>query len=352
MEKLKKLLRNIRYAPGFNKRVAEIGFFNTVREWIKYYKRYSKLPKIINKNSPFKYKLFVWHNYLRIVYYMPDISKEKVPKIVPKYFAKNILADKTNPMSEKFKLVNKIEFYRILEANKIPYPKLYFYSYGGRYYSINGEKIKKLDNYFGQKMFVKDIDGSSGNGADLIVFDKNFLENTNNNLIFQSFIVPEKNIKKIAPVTATATLRINSYLDKNDEVELCSAFIKFPIEGAISDNMDAGSIGVEILLNSGMLNKNGITSKGSFDKNGQKIIAHPVSNMKFHNFKIPFWKDTIVLLKTLHKIFYNLKFIGWDIAITDNGPMVIEGNSVGDVLFEQLISESYFDKKYIQENIL
>ncbi|MFW5803679.1 MAG: sugar-transfer associated ATP-grasp domain-containing protein [bacterium] len=348
---MKKILRNSKYFAGIPKRVSQIGLIKLLKEWRLYYLRFSRLPSKINKKSTLRYKLFVIHNYLRIIYYSPDISNDKLVKIVPKYFAKNILSEITNPPNKKDELVNKIRFYQILDKNQIPHPRVFFYSYKGVYYNLNDTRMHNIENYFQKKMFVKSLAGSSGAGADIILFNEEFLKRNKENLVFQEFVEPEKSLKKIAPVKATPTLRINSYLDKFDNLEICSSFIKWPIEGSVSDNMDNGSIGVGININNGILLAEGMTVKGSVNKNGEKILAHPVSNKKFENFSIPYWKDIIYLLKILHKTFYNLKFIGWDIAITDNGPVIIEGNSVGDVFWEQLISDTYFDKKYIQENL-
>jgi hypothetical protein len=42
---------------------------------------------------------------------------------------------------------------------------------------------------------------------------------------------------------------------------------------------------------------------------------------------------TIKLHRALHCFF----IIGWDIAITENGPVVIEGNPLGNILWPQIL---------------
>lgn len=348
---LKKAFRNSRYILGFFRRCSKIGLRITIIEWYKYYHKYSKLPERIKKSPSLFYKIFVWHNYLRIIFYIPEINQSKLLNIIPKYFAKEILSHKTNPPSEKYLLVDKVKFYRILSKHMIRFPQTYFYYKDGFYFNLNGKRIVDFDSYMDRKMFVKSLDGSSGRGANIIIFNHNYLKRNKDELIFQEFVQSENSIKNLAPVEATSTIRINSYLDKSNNVELCSAFIKLPSQGSVSDNMNSGSIGIAIDFHTGQLSKEGITAKGSTDLNGQRIIRHPNSDLDFGGTILPFWPDTLAVIKRLHLIFNKLRFIGWDIAITDNGPVVIEGNSVGDVLFEQLISDAYFPKKYIQENI-
>jgi len=38
----------------------------------------------------------------------------------------------------------------------------------------------------------------------------------------------------------------------------------------------------------------------------------------------------------MHQSFHCFFLIGWDIAISETGPRVIEGNPVGELLYEQL----------------
>jgi D-alanine-D-alanine ligase-like ATP-grasp enzyme len=43
------------------------------------------------------------------------------------------------------------------------------------------------------------------------------------------------------------------------------------------------------------------------------------------------WNETVALACRAHKSFAPRIIIGWDIAITEKGPVIIEGNSAPDV---------------------
>jgi hypothetical protein len=51
------------------------------------------------------------------------------------------------------------------------------------------------------------------------------------------------------------------------------------------------------------------------------IVGHP----------LPLWTDTKALAIAAHRAFADRVMIGWDIAITDDGPIIVEGNSSPDL---------------------
>jgi len=63
------------------------------------------------------------------------------------------------------------------------------------------------------------------------------------------------------------------------------------------------------------------------DLNNKGIVEkHPDSNITFNNYKINGIKEAIRLCKNAHRYFYYTPIIGWDVAITDNGPKILEVN--------------------------
>ncbi|MBR2735607.1 MAG: hypothetical protein IKE05_05395, partial [Clostridia bacterium] len=76
--------------------------------------------------------------------------------------------------------------------------------------------------------------------------------------------------------------------------------------------------------------KTGKLGKYAFRKHKKITDKHPMSGIKFQNYQLPFWEESIELVKKLHNVFPEFSSIGWDIAITEDGPIVIEGNSSWD----------------------
>jgi hypothetical protein len=54
---------------------------------------------------------------------------------------------------------------------------------------------------------------------------------------------------------------------------------------------------------------------------------HPETGKTIQGFKIPYWEEMIELVEKASKVVSEVGYIGWDVAITPNGPILIEGNT-------------------------
>jgi hypothetical protein len=88
------------------------------------------------------------------------------------------------------------------------------------------------------------------------------------------------------------------------------------------DNFSQGGIVIGIDLDTGKLKKNGIMQ---YPQN-QMFTHHPLTGTEFLGFQIPFWQELKKLAEKAQRVFDQIKSVGWDIAVTPNGPVIIEGN--------------------------
>ena len=74
--------------------------------------------------------------------------------------------------------------------------------------------------------------------------------------------------------------------------------------------------------------KNGKLKKYGFYKPGKgtKTAFHPNSNLFFEDYLLPYWQEILNSAIKFHEKLRGLHSIGWDVAITENGPVFIEGN--------------------------
>ena len=54
--------------------------------------------------------------------------------------------------------------------------------------------------------------------------------------------------------------------------------------------------------------------------------THPISGKILLGFQIPFWYESLELAKKAALLYPQNRSVGWDIAIKNNGPILIEGN--------------------------
>ena len=74
---------------------------------------------------------------------------------------------------------------------------------------------------------------------------------------------------------------------------------------------------------------------------------HPDTGIVFDGYELPYIGEAIDLAKAFHSHFKNIHSIGWDIAITENGPCFIEGNDNWEISLVQACSKGL--RKEFQE---
>lgn len=67
------------------------------------------------------------------------------------------------------------------------------------------------------------------------------------------------------------------------------------------------------------------------------VTQHPDNGLVFECFEIPYFKEAVKMAKDLHSKLYRIHSMGWDIAITSNGPVFIEGNSLWEISLIQAV---------------
>ena len=231
---------------------------------------------------------------------------------------------------------DKFYFYLFLKSLDVPTPRVFFYDgfakpYGGQLgdgaFSL---KVKESN------VFV--------NGE--LELDKNKLIQTltKTNYIVQERIVQHPRMNRLCS-TSLNTIRLQTLITENEEIIAFSAGVRMGREGSIVDNWAKGGVFVGIDMNTGRLHKTGYI-KPPF---GKTVIQHPDNGLTFEGFEIPFFKNAVEMAKDLHSKLYRIHSIGWDIAITEKGPMFIEGNSLWEISLLQASSgglksiEKYFD---------
>ncbi len=119
------------------------------------------------------------------------------------------------------------------------------------------------------------------------------------------------------------TIRIITIKGKSGKVSVFSAFLRLAVsKDSFVDNRAVGGLGVGINLENGTLMKYGFPH----DAFGIKLDEHPLSHIRFEGYQLPLWQETIDLVTTAHQQFYEIQSIGWDVVLTDRGPVLLEGN--------------------------
>ena len=176
------------------------------------------------------------------------------------------------------------------------------------------------------QLIWKPLEGSSGQGIKKYTPEdwkdgpEDFLAkmNADGKGILEEMVIQHPKMSSLCP-TSVNTCRIATLLGDKQQ-GIVYAFLRIG-NGKVMDNVDCGGMAARIDLDTGRLLTVGA------DKQGNTFIKHPITNTSIIGFTIPYWEEAKAMcLKAAEKV-PEMRFIAWDVAITENGPTFIEGNS-------------------------
>ena len=179
-----------------------------------------------------------------------------------------------------------------------------------------------------KKIVVKPLNECGGKGVRVISIDKKSdLEKIFNLLIRNKQFLVEDYINQCKQMSflynkSVNTLRILTFY-KNKKVYILKSILKIGNGGAV-DNFSSGGMYT-------FVDENGKVYVPAIDEEGNIFEVHPVSKKKIVGFEIPKYKEVIDFVKELGLVVPKVRYVGWDIAITDNGPVVVEGNNFSGI---------------------
>lgn len=175
-----------------------------------------------------------------------------------------------------------------------------------------------------KSLFVKPLFGSSGVGVEKFEGESLDVDKLYQSLIRKSPAIIEETViqhEKMASLNPSSvnTLRIATLLGEKKE-GIVYGFLRIG-NGKVMDNIDCGGFSVKIDMETGRL----ITP--ACDKAGNVYKKHPLTGADIIGFEIPYFEEAKQMCLEAMYLVPKLRFVAWDVAITENGPTFIEGNS-------------------------
>ncbi|WJH37637.1 hypothetical protein N7E02_02040 (plasmid) [Aliirhizobium terrae] len=168
---------------------------------------------------------------------------------------------------------------------------------------------------------------------------------TNNGGYWTEFAVQETisqhpDIANFNP-TSVNTVRIDTFIDAEGVVQCNAAALKVGTRGSIVDNSSAGGFMISIDLETGRL-MSGAKQEAQFG--GQYHDIHDAFRIEPETFIIPFWPQTREAVTKAAEALAPLRSLGWDVAITPIGPLIIEANADYGIDVLQELAGGYLGK--------
>ena len=136
-----------------------------------------------------------------------------------------------------------------------------------------------------------------------------------------------RNHPKIRALTGPtlAAMRIFTMRPPGGAPEYLSGLIGLPLKDIVANNFipEFAVIGASINDRTGRL---GPAYRKKLNQVMDPIDVHPTSGVRIEGFRVPDWTDAKQLALRAHRTLRNIALVGWDIALTTDGPVIIEGN--------------------------
>ncbi len=118
------------------------------------------------------------------------------------------------------------------------------------------------------------------------------------------------------------TIRVCTVLSDNGNPHVVYALIRIGSGKNDVDNVSSGGM-YTLLSDDGR-----ITHPCFCDKTVTYYTTHPANGFELIGFEVPFFNEAIELCKKAALVEPRMRYIGWDVAITENGPVLVEGNNL------------------------
>jgi len=260
---------------------------------------------ITNRNRHDFYKGFNNQNYKRYL----DMKPESYRRFKPFYGRDLVIFYDEEDRADFIKFVSKHPtfIYKPMQS-----------SGGHGVIMIDAEKFTSADDLF-------DILMSTGTG------------------VAEELIIQREELAHFHPASVNS-VRLVSFLNENNDIEILWTFLRIGMGGGITDNTSGGGMGAMIDPETGIIKAPG---RGI---DGKQYVFHPDTGAQIVGFQMPEWDKAVAMARDMARLIPEMKVIGWDLAYSERGWVIVEGNSHPQCMAPQVTELP--GKKHLYEKVL
>lgn len=155
---------------------------------------------------------------------------------------------------------------------------------------------------------------------------------SNDDFIVQRRMVPHPSLSAISGSRALQSARLVTFLDAEERPHILFARFKIIRHGNNIDNFDEGTTGnliADVDIETGKITK--VMTKIRSKVGLEPITQHPDTG-KDLSFSLPDWQQAVELACKGARTFRRIRSLGWDVALTSEGPVILEANQEWGIL--------------------
>lgn len=283
----------------------------------------------------------VKHDKLNLNYknYFKSLMYKKDAGDLSNYFDGEMLYKIKKSFVDKGKhpiLHNKIQFANIMMKNDIPIANYIGCIKSGKLLDKNNNITASIENeafeYQINKwlaeyktIFIKPADSFGGAGILKFEIGEVFCLskiNVSHDYIIEQGLLQHSALNKINPNCINSHRIISVRF--NNEIFIPSSLLRMGISNSFVDNASAGGMFVNYDLDNKAM---GLSAHTFAQSGGKSYDFHPDTKFVFKNKTLPYPEKVVLLIKKAANVLTDIDLIGWDIAYTEHGPVVLEGNT-------------------------
>lgn len=158
--------------------------------------------------------------------------------------------------------------------------------------------------------------------------------------LVQPKLINHEDVTRISPSPALQTVRLVTYVDGNRDVRILLAGWRVADETAEFDNFGGSAknnVFCAIDPADGTIQKCFMKSRHPFGFGLHEVERHPVTGQRLVGLQPPMWSEVVKLGTSAALAFLPSRCLGWDIAKTSAGAVLIEANRYWDPHFEDVV---------------
>lgn len=125
------------------------------------------------------------------------------------------------------------------------------------------------------------------------------------------------------------TLRVVTVINDSG-AHIVYAYIRIGNGGRAVDNLHSGGMCAPIDLETGVVQYPG------YDKDRHTYVKHPITGADIQGFQIPMWEQAKNMCLKAAMVVPKMRYVGWDVALTPEAPVLVEGNNLPGYDFLQM----------------
>lgn len=171
-------------------------------------------------------------------------------------------------------------------------------------------KVPRSNSGYGVARYeAADIDDWSAFRAELI---------EKGQILLEEFITQHPALAAVSPHIVNTT-RVTTFVRDDGEVEILSFAQKFSVGKGASDQQSFGGFFT-------VLDLDGSSLGPGYGSHQRIYTTHPDTGASIVDFRLPRADEVLDLAKRVSRIVPEIRYVGWDIVLTEDGPVVLEGN--------------------------